>query len=85
MIGIAVAAGALVPAPDSGALRDKLDAYLLEYQPQLSLVVAVETITRQLEGKPVYRQGVQVLEAGPRQTLESEVSFGSLPGDAGWQ
>ena len=71
---LVVAAAVHGQAPEAGALRDKLDAYLLAYEPQLSALVAEEEMTQRMQESWVvtYRK------------LRSEVAFIALPGDAGW-
>jgi len=78
--GVGLAAALLVSAapdaqaPEAGAVRDKLDAYLLTYEPQLSALVADEEMTQRARESWVvtYRK------------LRSEVAFIALPGSAGW-
>lgn len=61
--------------PDSpGALRDRLDAYLLAYEPQLSTLVADEEMTQRMQ------QNRWVTN----RRLHSEVAFVALPANAGW-
>lgn len=77
-------AGALfaTQAPDADAIRDRLDKYLLDYEPKLSTVVADERMT-QRDG--LGRNG-NPDTATPRKDREiiSEVAFIGLPGDVGW-
>jgi len=61
-------------APDASALRDRLDAYLLAYEPQLSALVADEEMTQRIATKGWVTN----------RRIHSEVAFISLPGDAGW-
>jgi hypothetical protein len=71
---------------DAGAIRDRLDKYLIEYEPQLSALVAEEQMS-QRDGRRLETQAPGVEESGPRTTsrrLVSEVAFIALPGDAGW-
>ena len=68
---IAVTVGS-APTPDVGAIRDKLDAYLLSYEPQLSALVAEEQMTQRID-----------LVAGDSRST-SEVAFVALPGQVGW-
>jgi hypothetical protein len=76
-LGAALLAG---QAPDADAIRDRLDRYLLEYEPQLSALVADERMTQ--------RDGAAegALSVGPRKDREiiSEVAFVGLPGNVGW-
>lgn len=80
----AVGAAVLAQTPDASALRDKLDAYLLDYQPKLSAVIATETNRQDVEWVDNSRAGRIEVTPGPRRTIESEIAFGSLPGGAGW-
>lgn len=76
-----VAVLAVAPAPDVADIRDRLDKYLLEYEPQLSVLIADEYMTQRgvgstgREGTPNRRQSRE---------LRSEVAFIALPGGAGW-
>ena len=69
-------------ANNGDAIRDRLDRYLIEYEPQLSSLVADERMTQ--------RDGVSRLAVGqthePTKDREilSEVAFIGLPGNAGW-
>jgi hypothetical protein len=76
MAVILAAFGALVAgqAPDAGAVRDRLDAYLLAYEPQLSALVADEEMTQRT------KQAWRVTN----RRIHSEVAFVALPGNAGW-
>jgi len=75
----AVVLGALVVTqpPDASAVRDRLDAYLLAYEPQLSALVADEEMTQRME------QGFGGWRVTNRR-IHSEVAFVALPGNAGW-
>ena len=67
---------------DGDAIRDRLDLYLIAYEPQLSGLVADERMTQ--------RDGISPLALGqshgPTKNREiiSEVAFIALPGEAGW-
>ena len=69
-------------SPDADVLRDRLDAYLLAYEPQLSALVAEELL--------IQRDGPSkeaVFSAAPdtkNRRIVSEVAFISLPGGTGW-
>ncbi|MGE0863104.1 MAG: hypothetical protein AB7P34_04310 [Vicinamibacterales bacterium] len=65
---------AVAQPPDAGAVRDRLDAYLLAYEPQLSALVADEEMTQRTS-----RAGWVT-----NRRIHSEVAFVALPGDAGW-
>ena len=58
----------------AGDVRDKLDAYLIAYEPQLSALVADELMTQ--------RTALRRLVDNRR--IESEVAFIALPAGAGW-
>ncbi len=60
--------------PDAGAVRDRLDAYLFAYEPQLSALVADEEMTQRT------KQAWRVTN----RRIHSEVAFVALPGNAGW-
>ena len=70
LAAILFAALAVAEPPDVDTIRDRLDGYLLAYEPQLSALVADEELFQ----NDSYR----------RRTLVSEVAFIALPGDAGW-
>jgi hypothetical protein len=79
VLGAALAA---TQAPDADAVRDRLDKYLLEYEKQLSTVVADERMT-QRDG--MNRYGAQeTAEPTKNREIISEVAFIGLPGDVGW-
>ncbi|MDP2054201.1 MAG: hypothetical protein Q8L75_11230 [Acidobacteriota bacterium] len=63
--------------PDASVLRDRLDAYLLAYEPQLSTLLADEEMMQRTE------QGFGGWRVTNRR-LHSEVAFVALPGNAGW-
>lgn len=70
-----LAAFALLVQDDAGVYRDRLDAYLLAYEPQLSTLVADELITQRS------RERQWVVN---HRRIKSEVAFIALPGGAGW-
>lgn len=73
---------ALSTEPEVSAIRDRLDQYLLAYEPELSSLVAQEAMTQ--------RDGASadaVRKVAPptvNRSVISEVAFVSLPGNAGW-
>jgi len=82
-----IAAAALVAlatfqAPDAEAVRDRLDAYLLAYEPQLSTLVAEELLI-QRDG-PSRDASVTAAPDTKNRRIVSEVAFISLPGGTGW-
>jgi hypothetical protein len=60
---------------DAGALRDRLDKYLRDYEPRLSALVADEEMTQRTRE----RQWVVT-----HRRIHSEVAFIALPGNIGW-
>mgnify|MGYP001562440613 CR=1 FL=1 len=68
---------AATQTPDAATHRDRLDAYLLAYEPQLSVLVADEEMTQRVE------QGFGGWRVTNRR-IHSEVAFVALPGNAGW-
>jgi hypothetical protein len=81
-IAVALCAwGLLAPPPTAQEVRARLNAYLEEYEPQLSELIADELMVQENHrgdrptggiGAPEYR------------TIRSEVAFIALPGGAGW-
>lgn len=82
LFGVVLVAASLSAQADADAIRNRLDSYLLEYEPKLSTVVADERMT-QRDG--VGRNG-NPETASPRRDREiiSEVAFVGLPGNTGW-
>lgn len=70
----ALAVLASTQEPDADALRDRLDAYLIAYEPQLSALVADEEMTQRMQ------QDRWVTH----RRIHSEVAFVALPANAGW-
>ena len=70
------------PALNAEAVRDRLDGYLLAYEPQLSTLVAEELLI-QRDG-PTREATVHLTPDTKNRRLVSEVAFISLPGGAGW-
>jgi hypothetical protein len=72
----------LAQVDDGDALRNRLDKYLLEYEPQMSALVADERLTQRDGPSPeAFRQ---TAEPTKNRILESEVAFIGLPGNTGW-
>jgi hypothetical protein len=67
---------------DADAIRDRLDKYLLEYEPQLSALVADERMT-QRDG-PSRLANRNTAEPKKDREIISEVAFVALPGNVGW-
>ena len=75
---ITVAALATLVSPQfntADTIRDRLDKYLIEYEPQLSSLVAEELMTQRMKAQ-------QWVVTNRR--IESEVAFVALPANAGW-
>lgn len=73
-------------ADDAGAIRDRLDAYLLDYEPKLSALVAEERMSqRDAPNAEMIRSGSHQGTIGSNhRSMVSEVAFISLPGQVGW-
>jgi hypothetical protein len=85
--GVVVTVAALwSQATDPAAVRDRLDAYLAVYEPELSTLVATEQMTQVIQGDPRPSTGGRLATPPPaiRKTLASEVAFVALPGEGGW-
>ncbi len=72
----------LAQADNAGAIRDRLDKYLVEYEPKLSSVAAEERISQR--DAPSREASVNVAPDSKFRNIVSEVAFISPPGDAGW-
>jgi hypothetical protein len=79
---LAVAAAIAMQADEASAIRERLDKYLLKYEPQLSTLVAEERMTQR--DAPSERALVNVAPDTKNRSIVSEVAFISLPGDTGW-
>jgi hypothetical protein len=71
----------VAPEPTAQELRDRLNAYLTQYEPKLSELIADETMAQQnVRGdRPDDGEGPPESRA-----IRSEVAFIALPGSAGW-
>jgi hypothetical protein len=69
-------------AADADAIRDRLDNYLIEYEPRLSSVVADERMTQRDGASQLANR--RTAEPTKDREIISEVAFIGLPGDAGW-
>lgn len=78
---VAIAAALLAQPLTADVLRGRLAAYLTEYEPRMSELIADELLVQ--ENKRGSRQAGGI---GPREyrTIHAEVAFIALPGDAGW-
>lgn len=65
--------------PTAADVRIQLNAYLSDYEPKLSALIADERMTQRNEPKRGGGDGVR-----ERRSLASEVAFIALPGSAGW-
>jgi hypothetical protein len=85
LVVIAVSGLQAQPTPEIETLVERLGAYLVEYEPQLSTVIAQERYrqseTRPLEGRDSLESGIGRINT---RTLESEVGFLRLPGNLEW-
>jgi hypothetical protein len=77
-----VMAGVLSLQSDAALIRERLDTYLLEYEPQLSALVADERMTQRDGASPDANR--QTAEPTRSRMIDSEVAFISLPGRTGW-
>lgn len=77
----AIAVALLTQPPNAEVLRARLAAYLEAYEPRLSELIADELLVQENKRGPRLTGG-----SGPRQyrTINAEVAFIALPGDAGW-
>ncbi len=80
LLGLAI--GLSAQTDDAGAIRDRLDKYLLDYEPQLSALVAEELLIQR--DAPGPGAAVNAAPDTKHRRLTSEVAFIGLPGDAGW-
>lgn len=70
------------PLPDANLVRERLDQYLIAYEPQLSSLVADERMTqRDGASRDANRR---TAEPTKDREILSEVAFVALPGNAGW-
>lgn len=82
-LSIALAAGLVAWQVDDGnGIRDRLDKYLIEYEQQLSTVVAEERLSQR--DAPSRDATVTAAPDSKFRTIISEVAFIGLPGKAGW-
>jgi hypothetical protein len=78
----AIAIGLSAQTDDAGVIRDRLDAYLLAYEPQLSTLVAEELLIQR--DAPGREAAVNAAPDTRHRRINSDVAFIGLPGDAGW-
>ena len=76
---LAMAIGLPAQTEDAGALRDRLDQYLLDYEPKLSALVADEDFRQETPPLTSIMVRPNLLRR-----LESEVAFARLPGETTW-
>jgi hypothetical protein len=79
---VALVLAGTLQGDDAGAIRDRLDTYLLEYEPQLSSLVADERMTQRDGASRLAND--QTAEPTRNRRIDSEVAFIGLPGNAGW-
>ncbi len=70
-------------APTLDQLLDRMDAYLLQYETQLSSVVSDERFEQRMNTR-TFRADGRVGSAVVQKLLESEIAFIRLPGGAEW-
>ena len=75
---LGAALGTIPPAMPNNELMDRVSSWLTAYEPQLSALVAEETLIQQF--LPEARSGLRAY----RQTLVSTISFVRLPDDGAW-
>lgn len=80
LLGLSISAQA---TPTLDQLLDRMDAYLLQYETQLSSVVADERFEQRLLAR-TFRADGKVGSAVVQKLLESEIAFIRLPGGAEW-
>lgn len=71
-----------VQPPSADAIRDRLDRYLAEYEPQLSRLVADEHMTQRDGASRTANR--RTAEPTKDREIISEVAFVGLPGNVGW-
>ena len=66
----------------------RLDAYLVVYEPQISELIANETMTQERSLAPSHaflaREALTLAPSRARRRIRSEVAFVALPNNAGW-
>ena len=82
---VAALAGLLLATQtdDAGTIRDRLDKYLLAYEPQLSTLVAEERMS-QRDGPAPTATARGPMARTDHRSIVSEVAFIALPGEVGW-
>ena len=88
LCAMAIAMGVPVSASRQASLEDvvaRLDAYLVQYEPKLSELIADEVMDQVIR-RGVRSAGLDGVDFGSERThrLESEVAFVGLPDNAGW-
>ena len=68
--------------PDADTVRDRLDKYLVDYEPQLSTLVADERMTQRDGASRLANR--DIAEPTKNRQVLSEVAFIALPGNTGW-
>ena len=79
---LTLAIGLLGQTDDAGIIRDRLDQYLVDYEPKLSALVAEELLIQR--DAPGRNAAVNAAPDTKHRRLNSDVAFIGLPGDAGW-
>lgn len=81
---LALAALAASQQPALDTVIERMDAYLATYEPQLSELIADETMQQEVRGRGDFFRTDNIIETRLRRRLVSEVAFIALPEDAGW-
>jgi hypothetical protein len=71
----------IAQSPSADQVRDRLDAYLLQYESELSALIATETLNQRVDTLRDAR--FRLLDPGAERKLVSEVAFVGLPGGDG--
>lgn len=80
IIALVVVGFSVLQPPNADAVRDRLDAYLVAYEPQLSTLVAEERMSQRDDARAVSKTALPT----KYRALVSEVAFIGLPGGVGW-
>lgn len=83
IIALVVVGFSVLQPPNADAVRNRLDTYLLGYEPQLSALVADEEMTQRTSSQSGPSRNRQ-FRAATNRRFRSEVAFIALPGDTGW-
>jgi hypothetical protein len=84
LAALAIAGLVAIQQPSMNQVIERLDAYLLAYEPQLSELIADETMQQEVRGLPPMDVMSGEGRSRLRRRLASEVAFIALPQEAGW-